>query len=228
MEWINLGSPTPREYELAYSEFEYKVEGKTYLSEPEIQIDTPIGSVLAERRSVRSLKAVPGEKINALLWYSSRVISLAPAASRRWQHRPSPSAGGRHPVDLFVVDLHTSSEEIFLYDPISHALSRLVISELTYLYQLIEFSNQILPLDQATIIWFGGQFERTMSKYEDGESLVWRDAGALIATLSLVAESLQLNCCALGITGEPLFSQMLKSKGKVTGVGGLVIGERSF
>jgi SagB-type dehydrogenase family enzyme len=227
MDWITLGNPTPRESELPYSEFEYKVVSKTYLPEPEIPISVSFGSILADRRSMRTFKPVSGEKKNALLWYSSRVITLAPAAHVRWQHRPCPSAGGRHPIDILVIERRELSKEVFLYDPVSHGLSELAIDELPALSQLIAFSNEVVPLAGATMIWFGAQFERTLSKYENGESLVWRDAGVLIATISFVAEALDLNCCALGISGEPFFSQMLNSQRKVTGVGGLLIGERA-
>jgi hypothetical protein len=86
--------------------------------------------------------------------------------------------------------------------------------------------DEVVAPEQARMLWFGAQFERTLSKYENGESLVWRDAGALLATLSLVAECLSLNCCAIGITGEPFVSGMFGKDSNVVGVGGLLVGRR--
>jgi len=76
------------------------------------------------------------------------------------------------------------------------------------------------------MLWFAAQFDRTLSRYNNGESLVWRDSGALAATIALVAECLHLSSCAIGITGEPFISQILDSKGALVGVGGLLIGQR--
>ncbi|MEK6280408.1 MAG: nitroreductase family protein [Acidobacteriota bacterium] len=112
----------------------------------------------------------------------------------------------------------------YIYEPAAHALGRLKLPNNEVLSQFVDLVNQILLLENSTIIWFAAQFDRTLSKYEDGESLVWRDCGALIATISLVAECLGLNCCAVGITGEPLISQMLSSEERVVGVGGLLLG----
>ena len=95
-----------------------------------------------------------------------------------------------------------------------------------YLSRFLTSIDQVVSVGQGTIIWFGAQFDRTLSRYKDGESLVWRDTGALIATISLVAECLNLNCCALVIIGEPHFSQLLNSKGIVIGVGGLLVGSK--
>jgi SagB-type dehydrogenase family enzyme len=115
---------------------------------------------------------------------------------------------------------------MYLYEPVPHALSKLRIADQILLEQFLVLVDGIVQLEEATIIWFGAQFGRTLSKYENGDSLVWRDAGALLMTISLVAEFLGLNCCALGITGEPSFSRILESREKVSGVGGLLIGDR--
>jgi SagB-type dehydrogenase family enzyme len=227
MKRVDLANPVPRDSALPYSEFEYRISEEIFLPEPEILIDTPFPDVLIARHSKRTFKVISTEKLNALLWHSARAITIAPPNhNARWQHRPSPSAGGRHPIDLLILREKRNSQNVFLYDPIAHKLCKLMLSKTSSLNQLVNLINQVIQLEQAAVILFGAQFDRTLSVYKNGESLVWRDTGALIATLSLVAESLELNCCALGITGEPFLSQMLDSKDKVVGVGGLLIGER--
>ncbi len=78
----------------------------------------------------------------------------------------------------------------------------------------------------GVILWFAAQFARTRAFYEQADSLVWRDAGALVATVALLAETLDLACCPLGVTGEPLLSQVLGSDDAVVGAGGCMIGAR--
>ena len=227
MKQVDLASPVPRDSAVPYSEFKYRISEEIFLPEPEIVIEIPFSDVLSARRSRRTFKVISAEKLNALLWHSARAITITPPIhGARWQHRPSPSAGGRHPIDILIIGERRDSQDVFLYDPVAHKLCKLVVKETSSLDELVNLVNRVIPPEQATIILFGAQFERTLSVYKYGESLVWRDAGALIATLSLVAESLELNCCALGITGEPFLSQIVNSKGKVLGVGGLLIGER--
>jgi SagB-type dehydrogenase family enzyme len=226
MRRIDLASPIPREVELPYSEFSYQVEEKSYLHHPTPLPDTSLPDVLVSRQSRRTFKTVPQQHLNSLLWHAGRAITVNSPKDPRWQHRPTPSAGGKHPIDLLIFPEPHTSQEAYLYDPVPHALAKLKVTNRLSLEQFLITTNQVVALEQATIIWFGAQFERTLSKYKDGESLVWRDAGALITTISLVAESLDLNCCAIGITGEPFISHMLDSKETVIGVGGLLLGQR--
>ncbi|MDT7542426.1 MAG: hypothetical protein QOE33_2330 [Acidobacteriota bacterium] len=226
MKRVDLASPTPREVELPYSEFPYQVEEKSYLPRPEPLPKVSLSDVLASRQSRRIFKTVHQQHLNSLLWHAARAITVNSPKGSRWQHRPTPSAGGKHPIDLLVFPEPHNSKDVFLYDPVSHALAKLKIANRRSLDQFLITTNLVVALEQATIIWFGAQFERTLSKYINGESLVWRDAGALITSISLVAESLGLSCCAIGITGEPFISHMLDSKEKVIGVGGVLLGQR--
>lgn len=47
-----------------------------------------------------------------------------------------------------------------------------------------------------------------MSAYADSETLVWRDAGAMLQTLALVAELFGLGFCPLGILGSEVVSAL--------------------
>lgn len=228
MKRTDLFSPVPRERELPHGEFPYSIEEKSYLPEPDALPSVTFASVLASRESRRSFKPLSPDDLNSLLHYSARALVVAsPNQSPRWQHRPTPSAGGRHPVDLLVIQPQDSSPTVRLYQPEPHALAKLKVANTQSLEKLCKLVNEVVSQEEATILWFGAQFDRTLSKYENGESLVWRDVGALLGTISFVAECLGLNSCALGITGEPFISELLASNGKVIGVGGLLVGRRS-
>lgn len=223
MERINLNSPTPRKSELRHFEFPYKIIGKKYLPKPTVPCDIPFFQVLLSRRSRRNLGYLTDNILSELLWYSAKTLSLQKQENGYlWQHKPSPSAGGRHPIDLLLFSRKTS--KVRLYDSLAHSLCEIRV-ESSLLKDFIEFINEILQVGEATIIMFAAQFDRTLSKYEYGESLVWRDAGALLATISLVAEALGLHSCALGVTGEPLLSELLRSNDQVVGVGGCLVGK---
>lgn len=228
MKRTDLSSPFPRERELPYSEFLYSIGERSYLPEPDALPAVAFASVLASRESRRSFNPISPDKLNSLLHYSARAsVVSSPNQSPRWQHRPTPSAGGRHPIDLLVIQQQGGSQSVHLYQPEPHALAKLKLAANNLsLDKFCKEVNHVVVQDEATILWFAAQFERTLSKYENGESLVWRDVGALLGTISLVAECLGLNCCAIGITGEPFISELLASNGKVIGVGGLSVGQR--
>jgi SagB-type dehydrogenase family enzyme len=182
--------------------------------------------VLADRRSRRKFGSLEISTLSTFLWLGCKTRERSAAASGVvWEHRPAPSAGGRHPIDILILDQFEKLATVSLYDPISHALIQLGCDS-QIVQQLAATGQQLLPHTEGLVIWFAAQFDRTLSKYDDGESLVWRDAGALLATMHLTAEALRLNFCALGHTGEPLISAMLEGQATAIGVGGCVVGSR--
>ena len=64
---------------------------------------------------------------------------------------------------------------------------------------------------------------KTSAKYQHGESLIWRDAGILLAVMALIAEALDYSFCPLGITGEP-WADQLATSGVLMGVGLALVG----
>lgn len=225
MKHINLKSPVVRPKEILYKEFEYPVISRRFLPEPNNNSKKLFTDLINNRTTRRQFASLSFEKLNSILWHSVRTITKNSSEDGiRWEHRPVPSSGGRHPIDIFIIDEKEEKPTLCLYQNTPHALAKLNVNQKTLIELLININN-IVPKQNATIIWFGAQFDRISSKYKYGESLVWRDAGALLATLSFVAESLDLNYCPVGITGEPYFSKMLRTK-KVIGVGGIYIGEK--
>lgn len=86
--------------------------------------------------------------------------------------------------------------------------------------------ESMVPAPEATKTLLVAEPGKTQAKYFNHESLVWRDAGALLATMGFVAEALNLNYCPIGITGEP-WASMLSSEGNLVGVGAALIGGRA-
>lgn len=222
---IDLESPILRSEELPYEEFAYPIVSRRFLPEPDPPPASLFFEVLDRRRSQRTFKSLSFDQLNMLLWHSARTINIAPKQNPiRWEHRPSPSGGGRHPVDVFILNRRVADNKVLLYQTIPHAIATLRVEEKA-LKNLLTKTAEILPPRDATIIWFGAQFQRTLSRYQNGDSIVWKDAGALTATFTFVAEALELNSCPIGITGEPYFSQCFQTE-KLIGVGGIYVGNR--
>lgn len=219
MSKISLLSPTRRAQIREYTEFRYSRVSVTYLPTPIITKSRTFLSVLEKRRSSRAFGPLPLESLNSFLWCSARSMACF-NEDLPLEHRPSPSAGGLHPIDLIIREGNKS----LVYDSQTHSLAEISVNDSTML-KLGELADAVFPCGEGTTIWFGAQHQKTAAKYDNSESLIWRDAGALIATMNLVAEYLELNFCPFGITGEPFLSEALESEA-VVGVGGICVGTR--
>lgn len=228
MEHIRLNSPSLRKSERAPEPFVYMRLGTQYLPEPAPLPSPPLFEALSWRESRRQGLRPSREDIAKLLWHSARTLRTTREESGFvWQHRPAPSGGGRHPVDVLVCSSPTKPT-LKLYDPLAHCLCILEVADQSALTQFVNEVDAVLPVGDAAILWFVAQFDRTMSKYQNGESLVWLDAGALLATVYLVAEASGLACCAVGITGNPWVARALGGEDRLDGLCGCLIWRRTI
>jgi hypothetical protein len=65
---------------------------------------------------------------------------------------------------------------------------------------------------------------RIRGRYQNWESLVWRDAGALIGGITLVASALGCASCPLGLSGGDEIKAILGMP-EVMGVGVCIVGD---
>jgi len=227
MKYIRLESPVLRRKELDFEAFGYDIKRTLYLVPPSELRPKSFWRVFDSRRTRREFKALGKNHLSALLWYSSKTGTCKRLRSGYlWQHKPTPSAGGRHSIDIIVCNYKRNFDSLELYDPISHSLGVLDIKRPIVVEKLITRIRKIIPFNEATLIFFAAQFQKTLASYKNGESLVWRDSGALLATLYFVSEAMNLNCCGIGITTEPFLSEALGSDGLVLGTGGCLVGRR--
>jgi SagB-type dehydrogenase family enzyme len=227
MDIIDLGSPEPRENLLTYVEFQYPIVEIIYLPRPLSMPQRSFSDVLKKRRTRREFAELPRSDLSALLWYGVKTrFKQNLESGHKWYHRPVPSAGGRHPIDLLLIDQGISADAVYLYNPIAHAISKLAINEFGDLEGLLAAVNAIVNMQNATVVWFAAQFKRATSAYKNATTLLYQDAGVLIATLGLVSEALGLNFCPIGITGDPWVFRMLRAKEYIRGAGGCLVGSR--
>lgn len=234
--------PRPRSTELPYVEFAYPcAEELVRLPLP----DPPAVDcfdALRARRTSRTFAPMSVAALSTLLWFTARTLETEsePRIHRpRWEHRVTPSAGGRHPVDILIsragnqwpehYSRRAAARELWLYDALEHTLRRITPRDNTAARRLNDLPAKLLAgasgVRDATVLWHAAQFARTHAAYEDADSLIWRDVGCLVGMTTVVAAALGLNCCPLGVTGEPHLSAAVgASAGEVVGAGGCVIG----
>lgn len=223
MEIINFKSPVPLLSIKSFDEYRYPVNHHSYL--PKIQApSSDLFNAAGNRRTRREFGKLERDDLACLLWYSCHVkIRTKENGKVIWQARPAPSAGGRHPIDVLIVEPTDNGWEVGVYDPFAHCICKLSVDQSIVEDFLLELAD-IVSIQHATILWCVAQPLRTLSKYENGESLVWRDAGVLQGHWSLIAEGLSLSSCLVGITGHEWIRKLLPSGGKLIGMGGCLIG----
>jgi len=227
MDIIDLRSPEPRENLLTYQEFCYPISETIYLPRPFSMPQYSFAEVLEKRRTRREFLKLPRSALSSLLWYGAKTrLTRNLEKGHKWYHRPGSSAGGRHAIDLLVIEQGISTNDVYLYNPLAHAISKLSINELSALKELLAAINVIVDVKNATLIWFAAQFKRATSAYLNATTLIYQDAGVLMAILSLVTEALELNFCPIGITGDPWVFRMLQAKDFIRGAGGCLVGSR--
>lgn len=210
--------PYPRPAPLALPSWSPRVGTERSLRPPGSGPEVPFGEVLDRRSTHRAMSPVSDDRLSELLWHAAR----AREARGAWQHRAAASAGGLHPIHLLVIP--AAGRGVAIYDPTRHRNRVLDGIEPDALRAAVD---EVLVVDscrEATLILLAAEVNRTASVYENAESLVWRDAGCLLATLQLVCAWLSMACCPLGVLGAPLL-RACGADGSVVAAGLLAVGE---
>lgn len=224
MTWIDLGDPLPRPTPKSYVPFEWELGEACSLPAPNEALARPFSEVLDARTSKHEFCVVHDQQLGTFLWHACRTRGVGPSnLGFALEHRAAPSAGAIHPIHIIVK--RPSEDRWWLYKPNAHQLVELICAT-DRLAGLYEFSLQVLGGEEATRILFLAEPGKTLGKYQDGSSLVWRDAGALLGVMALTATAQGLNFCPLGITGEP-WASSLADKDKLAGVGLALLGSPS-
>jgi SagB-type dehydrogenase family enzyme len=181
-------------------------------------------SVLGRRRSERDLAAPGLPGLATMLIRCHRVIEWEQGTDGYvMTHRPTPSAGARHPIDLHLLarDVEGLETGAWRFDALSCELVEAQAEHEETLQKLGKIVGG--PVPPAALVAVA-HLDRTLSRYPDGLSLLWRDAGALLATLHLCATDLGLASCIVGATGAMTYDL---TSGEVD-VGTLIVGSPPF
>jgi SagB-type dehydrogenase family enzyme len=225
MNHIELKNPVPKSGSPSWKSASPLIVKREYLPVPPELGRKSFSEILANRKSRRTFGPLSDGQLSALLWHSAKTRkSQLLDGELVWESRPAPSGGGVHPIDLIVIDRSASQPRFRIYDAISHSLGSFEVWDTLSTANLLSMVSEVLPIGNGVTLWFAAQFGKTMSRYDNGESLVWRDSGALLGVIYLVAEAIELSCCGIGITGDPMIQAIMGDKYR--GVGGCVVGAR--
>lgn len=221
MTWIDLGSPHPKTLIEPYSLFRWPTGDLQRLSAGTARTDYSLDAVLTSRRTQRQFGPLSDDQLGNVLWRSC-------GSSQSWpspygfdlEQRAAPSAGAIHPIHVLIC--RPNDPRWWLYQPQGHYLVE-IQGAAVRLEGLVQQTSEVLDSDHAVHMLFVAEPGKTLTKYKDGCSLIWRDAGALLAVVALTAQAHGLHFCPLGLTGEP-WAGALSDQGQLVGVGLALIG----
>ena len=121
--------------------------------------------------------------------------------------KPSISAGALHPTDVLIVAGPEVQEPIFFSDRYSKFLTLPVNSSESF-GKAVADCREMLPTARGHLLLFAGDMRRVAEKYRPAESLLWRDAGAVLQTCAMAAFAYGLAFCPLGDTGRAILDQL--------------------
>lgn len=218
---LNLNSPSVREEPGFYTPFAWPSGEFHPLPAIETRDDLGFLNLLDRRRTKRTFAALSAELLSQLLWRTARTQGIAESSyGFDLEQRPTPSAGAIHPIHLLIH--RPCVDEWGRYDGRQHGLIN-VPGTAKLFHELVEQCDRTLFAAEATRVLLVAEPGKTSAKYYDGESLIWRDAGALLAVMALVSEALGCTFCPLGITGEPWAGHVAPA-GILAGVGMALVG----
>jgi len=125
-----------------------------------------------------------------------------------------------HPIHVLCC---READSWLRYEPSQHALIELPDST-SNAAALRSTAGLLLELGQGVLLSLLAEPGKTAAKYENHESLVWRDAGVVLGYMSVVAEALELAFCPLGISGQAVISDYFSDFAALEAVGLAVLG----
>jgi hypothetical protein len=192
------GEPAPRDGVAAQRQ---TIDASPFLVLPRVIERPPVEffDVLDARRS-NTGGNLPTESLSSLLWHSMCLRERRPGRfGIGLESRSAPSAGGLHPIRLLV--LPVDGKDGGIYDDHLHALSAINGAALELNRRSI---HEILGVSEGTAVQFAVDAALVDACYENPSSLIWRDAGALAATMCLVAAALGLASTPVGRIGNAI------------------------
>lgn len=219
----HTSEPQPKPWAGRTSWFEWPVARRRACAPIRPPPNSTFLEIVEDRRSIREIRTAPVRDVVNVLAFATRPRWSKDNDDALRTRRPSVSAGALHPISTVIVN-NRRPARVVRYDPMLHQLQTLSANE-DLLKEFHARCASMLPLGNGSLIALVADPAITESSYRASESLVWRDAGALIQMLALVTQAFGLAYCPLGCLGAEV-AQAIDASGGLRGVGAAVIGRR--
>jgi len=160
--------------------------------------------------------------LTSAIGFATRSLYVRQVADAHRFRRPSPSAGGLHPIHV-LISPPSGAARVLLADPDRDRLVRLAVTKPDQVAAFRRQRQAMLPRARGYFVVLAGNLDLLGAYYENPETLFWRDAGALAQTLALTFEAYRLKSCLMGVTGQEMLNAV-GMDGTLTAAGAMIVG----
>jgi hypothetical protein len=181
--------------------------------------------VLAARRSAID-QSVNWSDVAELLWHCVGYKGYAETGRAGlpigWS--ACPTSGGLQSIR--IVCLSDDKSEPKLYDPVKHAFAILTVDPHAAHQENGEAVKSVTGTHRGCTLRLVGDWSKLLAAYEHPETLLYRDAGCMLAVICLCAEWLGLSACPLGFLGDDMLPILGFPKNRFRAAGAIQITKR--
>ncbi|GMN04515.1 hypothetical protein [Erythrobacter sp. MTPC3] len=161
------------------------------------------------------------EKLGTIIHHTTRLRTRrTDGRFGRWESRSAPSAGGIHGIRVIVLPVSGDAPQ-GLHDPDNHAIIELPGAGKASLNARSFLDELGLP-PVGVFLQFVANEPAYRTRYENADTLIARDAGALVTVICLVTEWMGCHCRPLGHIDKGIASAAGLGP-SFTGMGGVLL-----
>ncbi len=187
---------------------------------------------IEKRRSHRSYSDNPLsiEELSWLLWATQGIQRTSGEGNTLKVYSTVPSAGGRHPLDVWLVLSRVAgvSPGLYSYLPEEHAIQEEDVSR-DFAEDIAEVCGKQFFISKGAVsfFWMGDEYRFMWKHMERGYRFVFLDAGHACQNLYLACEAIGCGCCAIGNFDEDALRRLFRiGKEGVFPVYGATVGKK--
>lgn len=186
--------------------------------------DRTFDSVLRSRRSVRMMLPTTTKVVAAVVRETLKSDFLGTGERKGQKRKAVVSAGALHPVKAVII---SPDEPPLYYDDGLDRFLALPVLDQGCFQSFRSHCRDVLPNAKGHWVALIADCRDLSRNYSDHESLLWRDAGAAIQTMGLIAEAFNLAFCPLGMLGQEIVKAIRADANDLLAVGVVALGVHS-
>lgn len=215
--------PSPRESEAIHPKDEWPVTSIIDVAPAQLDSSAKFSDVILGRRTNRECVPMDLRDMLAFVQMAMRPHQAGTGQNSGRLRKFSVSAGALHPIEVLVVSGPNVSEPIIYLDA-RNSFGTVPVRSAGLFESELDDLSKILPRSGHHLLFIANQ-RHVSQAYERPVSLLWRDAGAVLQTFSLLAAASDCSFIPLGVTGTAILDALGAPHADYLAVGTALIGK---
>ncbi|MGO7339981.1 hypothetical protein ACCT08_07355 [Rhizobium johnstonii] len=188
-----------------------------------VPLDQSFTTVVRARRSKRDIATASVEQVAQVLRETLKAEFVGNGAKQGRKLKAVLSAGALHPVKAIIL---RRDQRPIVYDDDADQFLSVQVRDASAYTAFLRTCEKVLPSADGHWVALIADCRNVRRLYSNHESLVWRDAGAVIQMMALLAEAYEIAFCPLGVLGGEIIDALLPETSDIIPVGVVVLGRK--